>query len=394
MRTGTANTPQDVVLLAFAISPSEGSESGAGWALLRAHLALGNNVVLVTTNFELQKLRSSTEFNQLSIRCLSVKDSGFILNNSSWIPFSYQLRHALWNFRLFSVVRGLARESNTLIFHYATYAGDWNINVLHFLRRNVLKIWGPVGGAQRIPLSFYSRLGLSGIIEEITKTSLTLLFRIASRKLLTDSSEIILCANSATFEFYRQKNKVVMLQNIVLNPTDFQDQAQQVEKGLVFGCGRLLVWKNWQSAIYAMRETEGKVLVIAGDGPYKRKLSKIIQKYELGDKVRLVGRLNRPETIAELARCESFIFPSLRDSASWALAEALYMKKKIIAFDLPGTRAVLGGNRELISPNSRDHVQTLTHQIMAADQATPIDSQFTVEILATGLKNAIDRLQS
>lgn len=393
MNLEKAVVPQNVILMAFAISPTEGSESGAGWALLRGHLELGNRVVLITTDFELQKLRKSREFSELAINCISVNDSGIIIRNSSWVPFSYQIRHILWNFKLYFVARNLASESESSIFHYATYAGDWNLNVLHFLPKNVRKLWGPVGGAQRIPMIFYRKLGFKGIMEEIIKTSATLLFRIISRKLLSNSREVILCANSATFDFYNRKNNVLMLQNIVLNSTDFQDHNQYEEKGLIFGCGRLLAWKNWQSAIIAMKETTEKVLVIAGDGPYRHKLSKIIRKNDLGHKVKLVGKLTRRETISELAKCESFIFPSLRDSASWALAEALYMQKKIIAIDLPGTRAVLGMNYELIDPGDRNLIGTMSDLLMGSGHEETVDKEFTVEVLADGLQYAISRFE-
>jgi glycosyltransferase involved in cell wall biosynthesis len=330
----------EVILIAYAISPTEGSESGAGWALLRAHIYLEHKMTLVTTRSELKKLREDKEFSSLKIKVVEIPEFKFLAKYSDIIPFSIQLRHLVWNLQIFHPVRRLTRTDPNLIVHYGTYAGDWNINILHLLNSRVYKLWGPVGGAQRIPLKFLFSLGPRGMLEDISKRLVGSTFRIVIKKRLSNSKSVILCANSATYQTYSKSTRVLLAQNIVLE--NLYPGLTERKSNMVFGCGRLIPWKNWRLAILAMKYVDDKHLIIAGEGPDLHRLEKIIDKHKLRSKVSLIGRIERETVLQYIRECDAFVFPSLRDSASWALAEGVLLKCKVVALDLPGSAAVTG----------------------------------------------------
>ena len=162
------------------------------------------------------------------------------------------------------------------VVHYATFAGDWNLNVLHFLHKSVYKIWGPVGGAQQIPIKLIPFLGILGFIEDMFKRLVGRIFRSLTRIRMGGSRAVVLCANSATKEFFGKSVNVQISQNVVLED---MEQIDSLGDGkLIFGCGRLIPLKNWKLPILAMQYVENKKLLIAGSGPDHKRLQKLIQK--------------------------------------------------------------------------------------------------------------------
>ncbi len=74
--------------------------------------------------------------------------------------------------------------------------------------------------------------------------------------------------------------------------------------------------------------------VICGEGTYRDKLSRLIKKYRLTDRVHLLGhRLDIPQI---LASSDLFVFPSKREGFGMALLEALLSGLDFVAFDIRG----------------------------------------------------------
>ena len=381
----------DVIFVAFAISPTEGSESGAGWALLRAHLKLANKVTLVTTESELKKLRQNKEFLNLKIKVVDVAEFSFLAQNPKLVPFGFQFRHLIWNLQILHIVRRLTRTNPNAIVHYGTYAGDWNLNILHLLNSKVYKLWGPVGGAQQIPLKFVTSLGIRGMLEDFGKRFVGILCRVIIRKRLSKSRSVILCANSATYETYSKSTRVLMAQNIVLD--NLHPNLTRRDSSLVFGCGRLIPWKNWKLAILAMKHVDNKHLVIAGEGPDLHRLEKLIEKHNLRSKVKLVGRIERNLVLQYTSQCDVFVFPSLRDSASWALAESVLLKCKIVALDLPGSAAVVDNSAAfLISPNQENLEESFGQAISKNFAHGDFQADFSLSRLSRLIHQSIEEL--
>lgn len=382
----------EVILIAYAISPTEGSESGAGWALLRAHIYLKHDVTLVTTGSELKKLREDNEFSSLKIKVVEIPEFKFLTKYSHMIPFSIQLRHLVWNLQIFRTVRRLTRTDPNLIVHYGTYAGDWNINILHLLNSSVYKLWGPVGGAQRIPLKFMISLGPRGIIEDISKRLVGSTFRTIIKKRLSNSKSVILCANSATYQTYFKSTRVLLAQNIVLE--NLYPGLTERKSNIVFGCGRLIPWKNWKLAILAMKYVDDKHLIIAGEGPDSHRLEKLIDKHKLRGKVSLIGRIERELVLQYMRECDAFVFPSLRDSASWALAEGVLLNCKVVALDLPGSAAVTGKSGVVLIDSDQTNLEksfgnAISSNLAVRNYGVEFDLTRLAEVIEESIKEVL-----
>ena len=376
--------------MAFAISPDAGSESGAGWAVLKAHLFLGHEIVLLTTSSSAEELKSHDVINEFKVNCVGIPENSILFKNADRLPFGFQLRHLTWNLKIIRLVKKMINEKPEMVIHYATFAGDWNLNVLHFLHKSVYRIWGPVGGAQQIPIKMIPFLGVSGFAEDVFKRIIGRIFRSVTRIRMGGSRAVVLCANSATKEFFEKSVNVQISQNVVLE--DIRQLNSQRDSELVFGCGRLIPLKNWKLPILAMRYVENKKLLIAGSGPDQARLQKMIKKHSLEHKVKLIGNIPRNDCLEYISRCDAFVFPSLRDSASWALAEAVALNCRIVALDLPGSAAITRDSGiKLISVRGQDVIKRFAEELAHGRNTNNGLKKFPQSELAQGISESLTR---
>ena len=98
--------------------------------------------------------------------------------------------------------------------------------------------------------------------------------------------------------------------------------------------------KNHKVMIEAIAKSKRDICyVICGEGKFKKVLEKLIKKYQLEDKVQLLGyRKDIPEL---LKASDLFVLPSFREGLSLSLQEAM-------ACGIPVIASNIRGNRELI----------------------------------------------
>jgi glycosyltransferase involved in cell wall biosynthesis len=84
-------------------------------------------------------------------------------------------------------------------------------------------------------------------------------------------------------------------------------------------------------------------LSVAGDGPQRGKLERAIARHGLGDRVRVLGRLDRSQIRDLLARSDVFVLPTVRESFGLAALEAR-------CAGLPVVARAESGVAELIEP--------------------------------------------
>jgi glycosyltransferase involved in cell wall biosynthesis len=251
-----------------------------------------------------------------------------------------QIKYVYWNIYVRLHLKYM-NFSKFDVVHHVTYAGDWNPTLIHFLPRNVNTLWGPVGGAQKVPECFSNHFESKNRIKNWSHSYFGDVARFLLRLRIRQTGTVVLAANSATKECFEKVTKVVLCQNVSFPPVSItQEMDSKFDSNFYFGAGRLLYWKNWETAIRAMSQIENKQLLIAGEGPHLKKLEQLILDLDLQARVTLLGKIERQEVLQLMTRSKGVVFPSLRDSASWALGEAMHLGVPVIAFDLPGNRCL------------------------------------------------------
>lgn len=111
-------------------------------------------------------------------------------------------------------------------------------------------------------------------------------------------------------------------------------------KRIIFSLGRLAYYKGFQYLIESAKYLDDNyVVLIGGTGELKEELEKFIKKYNLQDKVFLVGKIPQEELGSYYQACDLFVLPSIEKSEAFGVVqiEAMSFGKPVITTKIKGS---------------------------------------------------------
>ncbi|HEX5447833.1 MAG TPA: glycosyltransferase family 4 protein [Candidatus Saccharimonadales bacterium] len=148
-------------------------------------------------------------------------------------------------------------------------------------------------------------------------------------------------------------------------------QKQKITRAQIVFLGRLVERKGCEQLIRAFHKLASgnpeATLVVAGDGPERRRLERLTSQLGLSDKVKFLGFISEEDKPKILGSAQIACFPSLYgESFGLVLIEAMAAGSKIVlAGDNPGYRSVLGGQPELlIDPRDTDQFASRLSELL------------------------------
>lgn len=138
------------------------------------------------------------------------------------------------------------------------------------------------------------------------------------------------------------KNKCVVIpQGIPLETTLNNKKTEEIKqryenKKIIFSLGRLVTYKGFIYALEAMQHIENAVYLLGGSGPLQEDFNDYIEKYNLQDKVFLLGKIPDSELNAYYNCCDIYLFPSIMQSEAFGIVqlEAMRFGKPVINTNL------------------------------------------------------------
>ncbi len=124
---------------------------------------------------------------------------------------------------------------------------------------------------------------------------------------------------------------------------------------IILNVGELLPNKNQKAAVMAMKKVTGSIpdslLLIAGNGPEKENLERLIAENALEEKVKLLGYTM--ELPLYMAACDLLITCSYREGLPMNVLEAMLSGRAVVASDNRGHRELVknGENGYLVQPD-------------------------------------------
>lgn len=326
-----------VLISAYTALPGAGSESGAGWMWSRA-AAERHDVWLMTRSADLPMLREGlADERDLKMELVPV-------DPPSWTRsarLDIRLHYLLWQIAAAKTARRLHREVGFDVAHHLTFAVDWMPTAVASLR-DVPFVWGPVGGATGMGKGLWRWLSMKDRMAEAGREIITRLCRRAFGDSVARRAALIIAQNDDVAARFQGHGQVVVEPNPALELTLHRSGSTTVEHGrhAIFA-GRLLPWKGVRLSIATLAQPHVKdwTLTVYGDGPESRPAQQLARALGVRDRVRFEGVRPRHEVIEALNRADAFLFPSMHDSAPWALAEAMAAGCPPVSLDRggPGT---------------------------------------------------------
>jgi len=257
-----------------------------------------------------------------------------------------QIYAYLWQIKAYFVARKLHKKFYFDVFHHLTYANDWMASFIGaFLPISYIR--GPGGGAHYVPRGFLSEFSFFNRFSQYLRSIGQWFFRHDPFFILGQKrARAILVCNRESFEAipkkWQDKTYLFPVNGISKEDLELLSKTEKKDnnKFKVLSTGKLLPIKGFSLAIKAFKIFSDKFpetkFEIIGDGPELICLKNLVQQLRIKDKVQFKNWKPRDKFLAELASCDVFLFPSLRDGGGQVVVEAMAAGKPVICLDIAG----------------------------------------------------------
>ncbi len=359
-----------VVISAYSCEPGKGSERGVGWNVAREIARYHEVWVLTRPDESKDAIEAELAANPLPNLHFVYFTLPFWKDSLRWGQSgAMQLHYYLWQVQAYFVGRKLHREIGFEIVHHVTFVRYSSPSFLSLLP--IPFIWGPVGGGESAPLSFWADFSWKNKLYEILRWAWRSLGELDPFTRLTVwRSAIAYATTKDTEQRLRQlgASHVERLSAIAMSQPEIEQLSQcQAPTGSpvrFINIARLLHWKGIYLGLraFARANLPDAEYWILGEGPESQKLQALTLDLGISDRVKFFGLLPREEVLVKLGQCSALVHPSLHDSGGWVPLEAMASGRPIICLDL-------GGSSELVTPETGIKVPAHTPEQAVADLA-------------------------
>lgn len=372
-----------VLAFAYACEPAEGSEPGAGWAFARM-LASRADVWVVTRANNREAIEAGLENVPERDRLHFV-----YVDLPAWARFwkrgriGIQPYYLLWQALALRQARRLHRRRAFDLTFHVTLANAWLGSLAGLVGPPF--VYGPVGGTLGMPWRMAPAVGTTGTVYETVRFIAVSVSRYVNpiARSAWRRARVILVQSPETIGWlprgYRAKAHV--FPNVAFDdgPRGWSGRIPEARTALF--AGNLLPLKGVALAIDALSYLPGWTLELCGDGRDAARLRRRATRRGVRERVRFRGRLSRDDLVDRLRVADVFAFPSLRDSAGWAVAEASAVGVPVVCLDRGGPPTIVGRGVPVTTPGAT--ARELARQISAAS-GTSGGAAFALDVEARG----------
>jgi hypothetical protein len=383
-----------LLISAYACAPNRGSEHGVGWNWTTEANKLGHQVwVLVSPAHRDSIAAAMRDDASLQKICWIFPEVHYWSLKQGQEPKWERTYNLLWQRAALRAARALHRDVGFDIVHHLTWGGVRAPTFLGSLGAPL--IVGPVGGGESSPRSLRDRLPIKGRVLESLRdfSNATIELNPIVRRGLHDAA-VIFAKTADTRDLLspalREKTRVLMELGVQKKDIGSPRSQRQSPPRLLYA-GRLLYWKGVHIAIEAMAALVERIpdvrLTIVGNGPEEARLRGDVAQRKLGGNVDFISRMPQDAFLRLYDSHDFLLFPSLHDSSSCVVLEALSRGMPVACLDL-------GGPKDIVTLHSGIIVKTggLTTSEVAVQLADQIyEALNSASLLAQLSRGAIAR---
>ncbi|RMF24132.1 MAG: glycosyltransferase [Cyanobacteria bacterium J083] len=331
----------NILISAYACRPNQGSEPGVGWNTVN-EIAKYHRVWVLTRSDNRPAIASLNQDNANgNLHFIYCEPSPWL----KWWWKSTQIPHYyLWQLAAYLTARKLHQQINFALVHHITYVRYSTPSFLSLLP--IPFLWGPVGGGETTPPSFWQDFSWRGKVYEILRS---LVHQIGERDPFTR-----LTASRSVLTRATTKDTATRLESMGASQVQICSESglsqQEIEfLGLLplppdhsirlISLARLLHWKGLHLSIRAFAQANFSANVeywILGEGAEQERLENLTRQLKIEQQVKFWGRLSREETLNKLGDCHVLVHPSLHDSGGWVCLEAMAAGRPVICLNTGG----------------------------------------------------------
>lgn len=338
----------NVLISAYAVSPSWGSEPGMGWNWI-INIAKYNKVFVITEGQWREEIMNELEN-------LPQKDNiQFFFN-----PVSDSIRRMCWNqgdWRFYWYYRKWQKKALVIA---KEIINNTRIDVIHQLNMigfrepgflwkidGIPIVWGPIGGLNSIPKEYRQGTSIKDQLKMSLKEVISMLqleYHPRVRKMMKKSFIIgaVKSAQEKVEKIY--KKKIVLINetgtDLVIESDDVQYKNIKSDFFDILWVGRLIPTKRLDIAIntLALLKDRKVRLTICGTGTEQQVeyYRKMISFLGIEDKIRWLGKVDHSQIIPLMKQSDLFFMTSVADATSTVIVEAITAHLPILSFNACG----------------------------------------------------------
>ncbi|MBE9004347.1 glycosyltransferase family 4 protein [Fortiea sp. LEGE XX443] len=334
-----------ILVSAYACRPKMGSEPGVGWNMVQELAQKCGNVWVITRRDNQQSIEAE-------ISKISVLGMNFVYHDlPAWARWWNRGQTALyfhyyfWQIGAYFLARKLHQENNFDLVHHVTYGRYCFPSFLSLLP--IPFVWGPLGGGEAAPKSFWRDFHWSGkVYESLRDWSRWIGERDPFVKMTAKKSAVAIVCTSETADCVSALGAKRIERVLGQTGVNRQDIAQLEQYAVshyqapirFISMGRLLHWKGFHLGLnaFAAANLEHGEYWIVGDGPERNRLEALAKELGISERVRFVGSIPREQALRILGESCALIHPSLHDFSPTVCIEAMAASRPVICLNLGG----------------------------------------------------------
>jgi glycosyltransferase involved in cell wall biosynthesis len=340
-----------VLLSAYACEPNKGSEPGVGWNIANA-IAQEHEVWVLTTATHQKGIEAELAKGVASkLHWIYLDPFGWVYDwetGGKGIQWDVHLHHYLWQIAAYFKVRQLHQTIRFDLIHHGTYGRYSAPSFLSFLP--IPFVWGPVGGGESAPLSFWKDFSFKGKLYEFLRQvarfsgELDPFVHLTARRsaiglaCTPETAKRLKAIGVKRLEWVSGQTGISAAELAEFEQLKTQSSSETDRPVRFLSLGRLIHWKGFHLGIRAFMEANlpNAEYWIAGTGAEEARLRTLVEEAGWGDRIKFLGALPRPEALKVMAQCDALVHPSLHDFSPTVCLEAMAAGLPVICLDLGG----------------------------------------------------------
>ncbi len=347
-----------LLILAYAISPTRGSEYSVAWNYISEMSKDNELVVLYGASGlhmgdveEMEKYISNTSVKNLSFIPIlpnKLTSSLNFLNSKGILTYSFYFAYYFWHKQVYEIAKKLINKENFDLIHYLNPIGYREPGFLW--KFDLPYMWGPIGGAVNLPIELLQSLSFAGKVKLLFRASVNyfqLRYKSSLRKALKRTDLLLTATTENQKIFYKIHNKfsVYIPENCIRVNLNVRD-SKFTERGLLH-----FVWigsiENRKALIILLesliliKNRNNFIIDIIGDGPLRRELEEFSKKNNISDCLKWHGNIPREEVINLLSGSVLNIITSVSEGNPTTIWEAMSVGVPTMTIDHCGMHDVV-----------------------------------------------------
>ena len=358
---------KSILLLAYQISPTRGSEYGVGWNFV-INLAKRNKVFVVcgASGDHMGDTKEIEEhfriYPDANISIIAVRPSRLVtlINwfNKKGLTPAFYLAFMFWHRQVFAIVKELIKVERIDVIHQLNPIGFREPGYLWKLDKPF--VWGPIGGAQFVNTVLLKNFPFRYkflIFAKNAATFLQLKYYSRVRRAATQASQLIFSTeeNRSNFQRFIGRSGLLLSEQASFGfVTDFIESRVDVKSLFeMVWVGNVIKRKNLIflfNALALISERDRWRLKIIGDGPEIENLKALSRNLKISENIVWHGKKSQADAISLISGADLHVLSSLSEANTTVLYEAMSVGVPTISLDQNGMHTSLANGRGVLVP--------------------------------------------